>query len=192
VLKKGTEVPNDGYLYSLEKGLIDAKYRRKGSSREFILYQQHKGLIGLDQIAGETQRFRYVARTNSIVKSFGLISSFPIDLEAAIFLARQSQLAKQRLTDFLTLDTETRVMKILTDKCFSPLAITHPDGFQIGITRQDLAKLASLSRERTGIVIKGLHKKGLIYLDGRKQHIVLLCDREEMALRKSPIHEYLT
>ena len=48
-----------------------------------------------------------------------------------------------------------------------PDAITHPDGMQIKITRQEIAKIVGCSREMAGRVMKTLEEDGLITAHGK-------------------------
>ena len=48
-----------------------------------------------------------------------------------------------------------------------PDAITHPDGMQIKITRQEIAKIVGCSREMVGRVLKELEEQGLITAHGK-------------------------
>jgi len=48
-----------------------------------------------------------------------------------------------------------------------PDAITHPDGMQIRITRQEIARIVGCSREMVGRVLKELEDRGLIHARGK-------------------------
>jgi CRP/FNR family cyclic AMP-dependent transcriptional regulator len=45
--------------------------------------------------------------------------------------------------------------------------MTHPDGMQIKITRQELAKIVGCSREMAGRVLKTLEQDGLVSVAGK-------------------------
>lgn len=45
--------------------------------------------------------------------------------------------------------------------------MTHPDGMQIKITRQELGKIVGCSREMAGRVLKILEQQNLIYVKGK-------------------------
>jgi CRP/FNR family cyclic AMP-dependent transcriptional regulator len=45
--------------------------------------------------------------------------------------------------------------------------MTHPDGMQIKITRQELGKIAGCSREMAGRVLKALDENGLVSVSGK-------------------------
>ena len=45
--------------------------------------------------------------------------------------------------------------------------MTHPDGMQIKITRQEIARIVSCSREMVGRVLKTLEDQGLVSVKGK-------------------------
>jgi CRP/FNR family cyclic AMP-dependent transcriptional regulator len=45
--------------------------------------------------------------------------------------------------------------------------MTHPDGMQIRVTRQELGRIAGCSREMVGRVLKDLEEKHLISVSGK-------------------------
>jgi CRP/FNR family cyclic AMP-dependent transcriptional regulator len=45
--------------------------------------------------------------------------------------------------------------------------MTHPDGMQIKITRQELGKIVGCSREMAGRVLKTLEENGLVSVSGK-------------------------
>ena len=47
------------------------------------------------------------------------------------------------------------------DLCREPDAMTHPDGMQIKVSRQELSRLVGCSREMAGRVLKVLEDQGL-------------------------------
>ena len=48
-----------------------------------------------------------------------------------------------------------------------PDAMTHPDGMQIKITRQEISRIVVCSREMVGRVLKELEAQGLISVSGK-------------------------
>ena len=69
--------------------------------------------------------------------------------------------------DLAFTDVKGRVAKTLLDLCSSPDAITHPDGMQISITRQELGRIVGCSREMVGRVLKSLEEDHLISVSGK-------------------------
>jgi len=55
----------------------------------------------------------------------------------------------------------------LLDLCKQPDAMTHPDGMQIRITRQEIGRIVGCSREMAGRVLKVLEEQGLVSASGK-------------------------
>lgn len=93
------------------------------------------------------------------------------DYKILEMLARQmaSRLLKtsQSVKNLITLDVTGRIASTLLDLAKQPDAMTHPDGMQISITRQDIAKIVGCSREMAGRVLKELEIDGLISAHGK-------------------------
>ncbi len=73
----------------------------------------------------------------------------------------------QKVRDLIFLDVKGRIAHTLLELCEEPDAMTHPDGMQIKITRQDLAKMVGCSREMAGRVLKELEDDNLISAHGK-------------------------
>jgi len=69
--------------------------------------------------------------------------------------------------DLAFLDVTGRVAGTLLDLCKQPDAMTHPDGMQIKITRQEIGRIVGCSREMAGRVLKSLEEQGLISVAGK-------------------------
>jgi len=55
----------------------------------------------------------------------------------------------------------------ILDLCKEPDAMTHPDGMQIRITRQELGRIVGCSREMVGRVLKALEEQHLLSVSGK-------------------------
>ena len=73
----------------------------------------------------------------------------------------------RKLKDLAFVDVAGRVAHTLLDLCKEPDAMTHPDGMQIKITRQELGKIVGCSREMAGRVLKTLGEDGLVSVSGK-------------------------
>ena len=60
----------------------------------------------------------------------------------------------RKVGDLAFLDVTGRVARTLLDLCQQPDAMTHPDGMQIKITRQEIGRIVGCSREMVGRVLK--------------------------------------
>jgi CRP/FNR family transcriptional regulator, cyclic AMP receptor protein len=67
------------------------------------------------------------------------------------------------------------------DLCNEPDAMTHPEGMQIKVSRQELSRLVGCSREMAGRVLKVLEDQGLLRATGKT--IVVFNARPKMKTR---------
>ncbi|WP_079204493.1 MULTISPECIES: cAMP-activated global transcriptional regulator CRP [Pseudomonas] len=90
-----------------------------------------------------------------------------------ILYALGSQMAERlrnttrKVGDLAFLDVTGRVARTLLDLCKQPDAMTHPDGMQIKITRQEIGRIVGCSREMVGRVLKALDEQGLVNVKGK-------------------------
>ena len=73
----------------------------------------------------------------------------------------------QKVRDLIFLDVSGRIARTLLALSEQPDAMTHPEGMQIKITRQDIAKIVGCSREMAGRVLKELEADRLISAHGK-------------------------
>jgi CRP/FNR family cyclic AMP-dependent transcriptional regulator len=82
-------------------------------------------------------------------------------------LASRLRNTSRKVSNLAFMDVTGRVARTLLDLAREPDAITHPDGMQIKITRQEIAKIVGCSREMAGRVMKTLEEDGLITAHGK-------------------------
>jgi CRP/FNR family transcriptional regulator, cyclic AMP receptor protein len=82
-------------------------------------------------------------------------------------LGKRLRQTTRKLTDLAFVDVSGRIAHTLLDLCREPDAMTHPDGMQIKITRQELGKIVGCSREMAGRVLKSLEQDGLVSVSGK-------------------------
>ncbi|MAN51717.1 MULTISPECIES: cAMP-activated global transcriptional regulator CRP [Marinimicrobium] len=82
-------------------------------------------------------------------------------------MARRLRATTRKVGDLAFLDVTGRVARTLLDLCKEPDAITHPDGMQIKITRQEIGRIVGCSREMVGRVLKTLEDQGLVEVRGK-------------------------
>lgn len=93
--------------------------------------------------------------------------------DADILFAVSAQIAgrlratTRKVGDLAFLDVTGRVAGTLLDLCKQPDAMTHPDGMQIRITRQEIGRIVGCSREMAGRVLKALGEQGHISVKGK-------------------------
>jgi CRP/FNR family cyclic AMP-dependent transcriptional regulator len=82
-------------------------------------------------------------------------------------LAMRLRKTNRKVGDLAFLDVSGRVARAILDLCKEPDAMTHPDGMQIRITRQELGRIVGCSREMVGRVLKALEEQHLLHAKGK-------------------------
>ncbi|NQZ09589.1 MAG: cAMP-activated global transcriptional regulator CRP [Algicola sp.] len=82
-------------------------------------------------------------------------------------MARRLRDTTQKVRDLAFLDVTGRIARALLTLSKEPDAMTHPDGIQIKVTRQELARLVGCTREVEGKVLKNLEEHGLLTAKGK-------------------------
>ena len=129
------------------------------------------GLFGEEE---EVRSAMIVAKTQCEVAEISyerfhqIRSQFP-DILFAIARQMGNRLRQttRKLKDLAFVDVSGRIAQTLLDLCKEPDAMTHPDGMQIKITRQELGKIVGCSREMAGRVLKTLEQDGLVSVAGK-------------------------
>jgi CRP/FNR family cyclic AMP-dependent transcriptional regulator len=87
--------------------------------------------------------------------------------ELATQLASRLDRTNRKLGDLAFVDVTGRVAHAIMDLCSEPDAMTHPEGMQIKVSRQELSRLVGCSREMAGRVLKVLEDQGLLRATGK-------------------------
>jgi CRP/FNR family cyclic AMP-dependent transcriptional regulator len=87
--------------------------------------------------------------------------------ELASQMALRLRKTSQKVGNLAFMDVTGRIARTLMDLSKEPDAMTHPDGMQIRITRQELGRIVGCSREMVGRVLKNLEEQGLITASGK-------------------------
>jgi len=82
-------------------------------------------------------------------------------------MAERLRKTTQKVSDLAFLDVTGRVARTLLDLTRQPDAMTHPDGMQIKITRQEIGRIVGCSREMVGRDLKTLVDQGLVSVKGK-------------------------
>src|SRR6476661_6338235 len=101
--------------------------------------------------------------------------------ELATQLASRLDRTNKKLGDLAFVDVTGRVAHAIMDLCGEPDAMTHPEGMQIKVSRQELSRLIGCSREMAGRVLKVLEEQGLLRATGKT--IVVFNARPKMKTR---------
>ncbi len=106
-------------------------------------------------------RFHQVIRKDLLEHAHDILYMLGEQLSARLLSTSRN------LCNLAFMDVEGRVARTLLDLCKSPEAITHPDGMQLHISRQEIGRMVSCSREMAGRVLKELESKKLISAHGK-------------------------
>lgn len=103
-------------------------------------------------------------------------AQYPSILDALLNqMANSLRTTTRKVVDLTFLDVSQRVTRALLDLAKQPDAMTHPDGMQIKISRQDIGRLVGCSREMAGRALKKLAEQNCISVKG--QSIVIFGTR---------------
>jgi CRP/FNR family cyclic AMP-dependent transcriptional regulator len=150
------------------------------NGEEIILAQLNQGdffgeagLFDFDTEKGK-RTARVVARTACVIAeiSYSQFKQIVSEDPAVMFLLtgqifNRLKKTSMKVRDLIFLDVKGRIAHCLLELSSEPDAMTHPEGMQIKITRQDLAKMVGCSREMAGRVLKELEDEALISAHGK-------------------------
>lgn len=166
-------------LYYIIEGSVSVQAENE-SGDEIILAQLNQGDFfgeaGLFEFEDDDSKrsARVLARTYCVVAeiSYQQFRKIVTEDPAVMFLLTGQLFARLKKTsakvrDLIFLDVKGRIAHCLLELSQEPDAMTHPEGMQIKITRQDLAKMVGCSREMAGRVLKELEDENLISAHGK-------------------------
>ena len=82
-------------------------------------------------------------------------------------MAQRLRNTTRKVGDLAFLDVTGRVARCLLELCQQPDAMTHPEGMQIKVTRQEIGRIVGCSREMVGRVLKDLEERNLVQVKGK-------------------------
>lgn len=162
-------------IYYILKGSV-AVYIEDEQGREMIISYLNKG-----DFFGELGLFDEISRRSAWIRAKSDCELAEMSYQRFIEMAKEhqslwfllgNQLAvrlratTEKVGDLAFLDVTGRIARILLELAKQPDAMTHPEGMQVRITRQEIAQLVGCSREMAGRVLKDLEEKGLVEADG--------------------------
>jgi CRP/FNR family cyclic AMP-dependent transcriptional regulator len=82
-------------------------------------------------------------------------------------MARRLSKTSGKVGNLAFLDVQGRIARTLFNLAHQPDAMTHPDGMQIKITRQEIGQIVGCSRETVGRILKMLEEQNIISAHGK-------------------------
>ena len=163
-------------LFYVVKGSVTVLLE-EGEGRELVLAYLNPG-----EFFGEFGLFDETASRSALVRartaceiaqiSYEKLKNLRTLMPDLIFLIA-GQLAGRlrrmnlKIGNLAFVDVSGRVARALLDLCAEPDAMTHPDGMQIRVTRQELGRIVGCSREMVGRVLKAMEEQHLISVTGK-------------------------
>ena len=163
-------------LYYIVKGAVAVLIKDDEGKEMILSYLSQGEFIGeLGLFEEGVERSAWVkARKNceiaeiSYKKFKQLIQVNPdILMKLAAQMANRLQVTSEKVSNLAFLDVAGRIAQTLLNLAKQPDAMTHPDGMQIKITRQEIGQIVGCSRETVGRILKMLEEQHLISAHGK-------------------------
>ena len=163
-------------LYYIIKGSVTVVIEDDSDGKEMILAYLNPGdFVGEMGLFDQEHRSAWIrTKTECEVGEISYGKFIELSHKHPEFLFAISKQIAQRLrdttrkvSDLAFLDVTGRVARTLLDLCKEPDAMTHPDGMQIKITRQEIGRIGGCSREMVGRVLKDLEERELVSVAGK-------------------------
>jgi len=167
-------------IYYITKGSVTVFVEDESGHEIIVAYLNKKDFFGEMAMFGNRIRTAWVkAKVDCEVAELSYTKFAEISKrDAGMLYNVASQLAErltkttQKVSDLAFLDVTGRVARCLLDLAGEPDAMTHPDGMQIKITRQEIGRIVGCSREMVGRVLKTLEEQGLVTVKGKTMVVI--------------------
>ncbi|MBQ0799078.1 MAG: cAMP-activated global transcriptional regulator CRP [Porticoccaceae bacterium] len=162
-------------LYYIIKGSVTVLIEDDDGREMIVAYLNPGDFFGELGLFGQEDRSAWIrAKTECDVGEISYDAFHELSkVHPEFTIAVSTQMAKRlrdttrKVGDLAFLDVTGRVARTLLDLCGEPDAMTHPDGMQIKITRQEIGRIVGCSREMVGRVLKNLEDQELISVKGK-------------------------
>ncbi len=162
-------------IYLITRGSVTVLIEDDSGREIIVAYLNEGDFFGEMAMFSEGKRTAWVkAKTECEVAELGYQKFAELSkkdtgmlYQVATQLADRLDKTTQKVGDLAFLDVTGRVARTLLDLCKEPDAMTHPDGMQVKITRQEIGRIAGCSREMVGRVLKTLVDQGLVSVKGK-------------------------
>ncbi|QJC30528.1 cAMP-activated global transcriptional regulator CRP [Enterobacteriaceae endosymbiont of Neohaemonia nigricornis] len=175
LINQGDIVQN---VYYILKGSVTVLMHNKNNNKEIILYYLNSGnfigTLGIFDNINKLSTTLVKSKTEcevaviSYQKFLNLIKiNNNIIMTIASQIANRLYFISKKIRDLIFLNVQQRINITLLHLAQLPEAITHPDGMQIKITRQEIGKIVGCSRETVGRILKILENNNIISAKGK-------------------------
>ena len=163
-------------LYYIVKGSVAVLIKDEEGKEMILSYLNQGDFIGeLGLFEEQAERTAWVRAKQaceiaeiSYKKFRQLIQVNPeILMKLSAQMAYRLQSTSQKVGDLAFLDVAVLIAQTLLHLEKLPDAMTHPDGMQIKITRQEIGQIVGCSRETVGRILKMLEEQNLIQAHGK-------------------------
>ena len=162
-------------IFYITKGSVSVIIEDDNGREIIVSYLNEGEFFGEIAMLGKGPRTAWVkAKTECEVAELGYQKFIELSQrDTSILHQLITQLAErlgkttQKVGDLAFLDVNGRVARALLELSTEPDAMTHPDGMQIKITRQEIGRIVGCSREMVGRVLKTLEEQGLVTVKGK-------------------------
>lgn len=162
-------------LYFITKGSVTVMVEDKDGHEMVLTYLNKGDFFGEMGLFDEKARSAWVSAKTECEVAEIHYNQFRklVEDDTEILFSLATQMAtrlrqtSKKVIDLAFVDVTGRIAHTLMELCGQPDAMTHPDGMQIRITRQEIAKIVGCSREMAGRVLKDLEEQGLISAHGK-------------------------
>ena len=162
-------------IFYITKGSVSVIIEDDNGREIIVSYLNEGEFFGEIAMLGKGPRTAWVkAKTECEVAELGYQKFIELSQrDTSILHQLITQLAErlgkttQKVGDLAFLDVTGRVARALLELSTEPDAMTHPDGMQIKITRQEIGRIVGCSREMVGRVLKTLEEQGLVTVKGK-------------------------
>lgn len=167
-------------IFYITKGSVTVIIEDDNGREIIVAYLNEGDFFGEMAMFGEGTRTAWIkAKTECEVAELGYQKFIELSqrdtgmlYELATQLADRLGKTTQKVGDLAFLDVTGRVARALLDLSTEPDAMTHPDGMQIKITRQEIGRIVGCSREMVGRVLKTLEEQGLVTVKGKTMVVI--------------------
>jgi len=162
-------------LYYIISGSVTVLIEDDDGREMIVAYLNPGDFFGEMGLFGQEDRSAWIRAKNecdvaeiSYDNFHALTKTHPDFLYAvSMQMAQRLRDTTRKVGDLAFLDVTGRVARTLLDLSKEPDAMTHPDGMQIKITRQEIGRIVGCSREMVGRVLKVLEQQDLVWVKGK-------------------------